>query len=87
MSPSAPDIRSAARAAAQEHGVILRLESAGGLSANDTAGTERVRGSVLDAVHNALHGIALAQVDASEVIVRVGYPHNRKVDVDAHLKE
>jgi hypothetical protein len=87
MSPGGTDIRSAAQADAQEHGVTLRLESDGGLTANDTAGTELVREGVSDAVHSALHGVALAQVDASEVIVWVGHPHDRKVDVDAHLKE
>lgn len=80
------DIRSAAQADAQEHGVALQLESASGLPVDDTAGGERARQTVLDAVHSALHGVALAQVEANELIVRVGRPHDHKINVEAQLK-
>lgn len=86
MSSTVRDIRSAAQADAQEHGVDLRLEATGPMPANDTAGAEHVKDTVLDTIHSALHGIALAQVDASEIVVRVGPPHGQEVDVEAHLE-
>jgi hypothetical protein len=86
MISTTAEMRSAL-ADAQEHGVALRLESAGVLPADDTACREQLKATVLDAVHSALHGVALAQVDASEIVVRVGRPHDHKVAVDAHLKE
>jgi hypothetical protein len=65
------------RADAQEHGVKLTLEE------NAPSSTE----AVLDAVHHALHGVALAQIDAEELVVRVEPRRGHEPAVEAHLKD
>ena len=71
---------------AREHGISLRFESADELLTDQATGEQQVSESVLDAVHHALSGIAFALVDASELLVRVGPPHDHRVEVDASLR-
>ncbi len=77
MSTNSEDVRTVLQAEAREHGVKLSLD----------AGVRPPKEAVLDAVHHALHGVALAQVDAEELVVKVGPQHDHEVDVEAQLKD
>jgi hypothetical protein len=76
MSTRREHIRTALQADAREHGVRLTLKGT----------TAPADNAVFHAVHTALHGLALAQVDANEITVTLAPRRDHEVEVEAHLK-
>ena len=76
MNSHSNDIRAVLEADAREHGVELSLEE----------NAAPPKQAVLDAVHHALLGVELAQIEAGELVVTVGARRDHEVEVQAHLK-
>ena len=81
----ADELTESARADAQDSGVSFRLEVSQDL-AHSRLDRAQLRHAVLEMVHDALHGLALGQVEARELVARIELNSAREIEVCVALR-
>jgi hypothetical protein len=81
----AGELSELARAEAQDSGVTFRLEVSQDL-AHIRLDRAQLRHTLLERVHDALHGLALGQVEARELVARIELNSAREIEVCVDLR-
>ena len=81
----ADELKESARAEAQDSGVSFRLEVSQDL-AHIRLDRAQLRHAVLERVHDALHGLALGQVEARELVARIELNGAHEIEVCVDLR-
>jgi hypothetical protein len=81
----ADELSESARAEAQDSGVTFRLEVSQDI-AHIRLDRAQLRRAVLERVHDALHGLALGQVEARELVARIELNSAHEIEVCVDLR-
>ena len=81
----ANELSESVRAEAQDSGVTFRLEVSQDL-AHIRLDRTQLRHALLERVHDALHGLALGQVEARELVARIELNSAREIEVCVALR-